>query len=96
MSAECPNGCDLEEFGGTHQGPPDCDLEPSNPDHPGQLITRLTAERDAALARLARIEALFSGGPDTVCRTTWRESFAEHVECVEVPMADLRDALGEP
>lgn len=26
----CPNGCDLETFG-THQGPPDCDLQPSDP-----------------------------------------------------------------
>lgn len=33
---ECPNGCDLEEFGGTHQGPPDCDLKPCNPDHRGR------------------------------------------------------------
>lgn len=34
---ECPNGCDLEEFGGTHQGLPDCDLKPSNPDHRGRF-----------------------------------------------------------
>jgi hypothetical protein len=50
--------------------------------------------------RLQAVEELFAGGPDTPCRTTWREhrlmlpgdSWRE--ECVEVPMADLRTALG--
>jgi hypothetical protein len=47
--------------------------------------------------RLARIEALFNGGPDTPCRTTWRKGNPDgwgDVECVEVPMADLREAFG--
>ena len=38
---------------------------------------------------LTPFEALFAGGPDTACRTTWPEG----VECVEVPMADLRAAF---
>lgn len=36
MTDDCPNGCDLEEFGGTHQGLPVCGLKPSNPDHRGK------------------------------------------------------------
>lgn len=39
----CPNGCDLAEYGGTHQGPPDCPLMPSRPDHPGQPLGELIA-----------------------------------------------------
>lgn len=47
--------------------------------------------------RLQRIHSLFSGGPDTPCRTTWRPSSIEGyaIECVEVPINDLRDALGD-
>lgn len=46
--------------------------------------------------RLQRIYNLFKGGPDTVCRTTWRHGESldgTATECVEVPMEDLRDAL---
>jgi hypothetical protein len=55
-----------------------------------------------AEAKLARVEALFSGGPDGPCRTTWRYDFAAHCEgydgreeCVEVPVAELRAALAD-
>src|SRR5699024_9171695 len=41
------------------------------------------------LATVERLEALFSGGSDTPCRTTWPDG----IECVEVPMADLRTAF---
>lgn len=56
------------------------------------------AERDALAARLAAVEALFAGGPDTPCRTLWRATegligeWAE-IECVEVPLDELRAAL---
>jgi hypothetical protein len=47
--------------------------------------------------RLRKIHRLFAGGPDTPCRTTWRpeDTLTEtiRVECVEVPMEDLREAL---
>ena len=49
------------------------------------------------LDRLQRIEQLFAGGPDTPCRTTWRKEIHPDipaVECVEVPLDDLREALG--
>jgi hypothetical protein len=51
----------------------------------------MTARQELAelRERLARVEALFAGGPDTACRTTWPGG----VECVEVPMAELRAAL---
>lgn len=45
-----------------------------------------------ALARLAQIEALFNGGPDTSCRTVWQDG----IECVSVPLADLAAALDGP
>lgn len=45
-------------------------------------LAQLTATTQA-------IARLFAGGPDTVRRTTWREG----VECVEVPIADLRAAF---
>jgi hypothetical protein len=34
-------------------------------------------------------EQLFAGGPDTSCRTTWPDG----IECVEVPITDLRAAF---
>lgn len=55
--------------------------------------------------RLQRIYNLFASGPDTICRTTWRRTEYPPVplvldrgavECVEVPMEDLRDALDGP
>jgi hypothetical protein len=49
----------------------------------------LTKRAERAEARLAKLEALFAGGPDTSCRTTWHDG----VECVEVPTADLHNAL---
>lgn len=53
---------------------------------------------EVAEARLAKINQLFNGGPDTVCRTRWRsgpgsDSWENETECVEVPMDDLREAL---
>jgi len=54
---------------------------------------------EQAEAALARVRALFAGGPDTVCRTTWRDeppyACGSEVACVEVPLADLRAALGQ-
>ena len=61
-----------------------------------ECLDREATEVDArerlrrAEERLAGVEALFAGGPDTPCRTTWPDG----VECVEVPMADLRRAFG--
>lgn len=62
-------------------------------------LAEAEAERDALAATVQRVEALFAGGPDTPCRTLWRavEGIAgewHEVECVEVPMGDLRAALG--
>lgn len=54
-------------------------------------IAILQRERAQAEAENTRIRRLFAGGPDTPCRTTWRYG----VEYVEVPMSDLRRALGE-
>lgn len=59
-------------------------------------------EDDGAVQRvLEPFEELFSGDPDTTCRTTWRKepgwslpgASAALIECVEVPMDDLRDAF---
>jgi hypothetical protein len=36
-----------------------------------------------------RVRALFANGPDTPVRTVWRDG----IEYVEVPMADLRNAM---
>lgn len=69
---------------------PDAELIAAAPD------LAFTVEQQAR--RLEALEALFSGGPDTSCRTTWRaEGLAiapVNVECVEVPMDDLRAAFG--
>ncbi len=59
------------------------------------------SELKAANERLARVDELFNGGPDTPCRTTYRDNgyegvFAAVVDCVEVPMEDLRAALADP
>lgn len=66
------------------------------------------AQRDAAQAALtaeqgktARVQAFFAGGPDTACRTVWHEEAPllgmrrPRIECVEVPMDDLRAALAD-
>ena len=55
----------------------------------------------AAQKVLRVFEDLFAGGPDTSCRTVWDESEAipalgvGPLECVSVPMADLRAAFDE-
>jgi hypothetical protein len=56
------------------------------------------AERDDLRVRLLAVETLFADGPDTPCRTTWRNEFAlaGPTECVEVPMDDLRAVLASP
>jgi hypothetical protein len=63
------------------------------------LETLLADERARALAPFER---LFAGGPDTPCRTTWRPegghigtALLHNVECVEVPVDDLRAAFDE-
>ena len=56
-------------------------------------------EREQALRPF---EELFAGGPDTVCRTTWRREPGWSLpgntdpltECVEVPLDDLHEAFG--
>jgi hypothetical protein len=62
----------------------------------------LRARAEAAETKNAALDALFAGGPDTTCRTTWRDHksvfgtrLSEREECVEVPMEDLRAALGD-
>lgn len=61
--------------------------------------TVLIAALDRLQAERERIEQLFAGGPDTPCRTTWRpepstpDCSAASIECVEVPMSDLRAVL---
>jgi hypothetical protein len=42
-----------------------------------------------ALDTIDRVNALFAGGPDTSCRTVWDGE----IECVSVPIEDLRQAL---
>lgn len=61
------------------------------------------AERDALRTRIDRVERLFSLDPDTPCTTVWRPEYGiegeppEQVECVVVPIEELRRALdGEP
>ena len=52
----------------------------------------LMADRaDLAESRLAAIQQLFTGGPDTEIRTTWHEG----VECWEVTADSMRHALDE-
>lgn len=63
-----------------------------------EVIARRHVEgREAALRPF---EELYSTGPDTVGRTTWRPedglrgtALPHTVECVEVPVDDLRDAF---
>lgn len=63
------------------------------------MRAQVAADLRAAAEVLRVFEELFAGGPDTACRTTWRSSdvmpecSAASTECVEVPMADLRDAF---
>ena len=69
-------------------------------DHPAvaRLLSIVQARAGEGALR-ERVEALFAGGPDTSCRTTWRRSdptgYGDSIECVEVPMDDLRAALAE-
>ncbi len=50
------------------------------------------ARAKKAEATVARVDTLFSGGPDTPCGTVYRRG----IECVVVPMEDLREALDGP
>lgn len=63
-------------------------------------VEQLRDARDRAERRIEAVETLFGGGPDTPCRTTWREHSPygcyDRTECVEVPMDDLRRALDSP
>lgn len=52
----------------------------------------VSAQRDRLALRLAAIEALFAGGPDTACRTRWEDG----IECVSVPIEALREVLDPP
>jgi len=60
-----------------------------------RIIADLWAEAEA-------VRALFAGGPDTPCRTTWRPEYsmpdcsAASTECVEVPLDELRAVLDGP
>lgn len=62
-----------------------------------------TARAEGHAAALEPFEALFAGDPDTPCRTTWRRepghslagSAVPLVECVEVPIDELREAFDE-
>ena len=60
-------------------------------------VDRLTRELAEAQGKVARVEALFSGGPDSPCWTAWRNGWSGGgqilVECVEVPLDDIRAAL---
>ena len=64
---------------------------------------RLAAEVVRLRRELDAVRELFAGGPDTSCRTTWRRTYqgggtfkvsSPPVECVEVPLDDLRAVLG--
>jgi len=73
-------------------------LDPARP-----LLSTLVAEALAAAERRGEERArepfrrLFAGGPDTTCRTTWRQATVPggRIECVEVPLDDLRAAFAE-
>ena len=70
-----------------------------------ERLARLVHEAHVAggEAALAPVLALFAGDPDTPCRTTWRHQAghslpgapADRIECVEVPLDELRDALAD-
>lgn len=64
-----------------------------------QAMLQVRADRILDLLRderaeLQRWRELFAGGPDTPCRTTWREDTSypdmPKIECCEVPMSELR------
>lgn len=64
---------------------------------------RLAAEVVRLRRELDAVRELFDGGPATSCRTTWRRTYqgggtfkvsSPPVECVEVPLDDLRAVLG--
>jgi len=71
----------------------------------GVQVEAVGAIADALAAARAEgrapFERLFGSDPDTPCRTTYREvpllrgMAPERVECVEVPIEDLRDAFGD-
>lgn len=53
--------------------------------------TRPLRSESAQLAAktIRPFEDLFTGGPDTACRTVWDDG----IECVSVPIGDLREAF---
>lgn len=68
-----------------------CQIHPGSHEEPPSTEPLVPLEVAlAALDRLAAVEALFAGGPDTSCRTVWQDG----IECVSVPLGELRDALG--
>jgi hypothetical protein len=64
----------------------------------GEERTLAAAEERGRERGVRPFRDLFAGGPDTSCRTTWRfddRPYADRVECVEVPLDDLRAAFVE-
>jgi hypothetical protein len=69
----CPNGCDLEEFGGTHQGPPDCGLQPSDPDY-DERRRGLTDEQKFILIKVwGLLEKATCNSLDPAARRRWSD-----------------------
>jgi len=64
--------------------------------------THASGHREGVEAAVAVFSSLFSGEPDTPCRTTWRPeggligtALPATVECVEVPLDELRSTFDE-
>lgn len=55
-------------------------------------VRRLSAALVEAERWAKRFQVLFDGGPETSCRTVWDD---DGVECVSVPLADVRWAFGD-
>lgn len=59
----------------------------------------LAGFKDGQTLALEPFRQLFNGGPDTACRTTWRDEGlparygVPRTECVEVPLDELRAAF---
>lgn len=67
----------------------DCSRHGRKPAELWGIIEDVSKDRATLRAKVARVEALFSGGPDAPCRTAWDGE----IECVSVPLADLNVAL---
>jgi hypothetical protein len=70
--------------------------DPTRPN--GYTLAVIRARRDAREQALRPFRELFSGGPDTPCRTVYRFDdcpYDDRVECVEVPLDALRAAFTE-